>query len=60
MVSIPYSGKILGQREFCLVLGSIGCELYENKLATEAEMYNLSWGLKGEAWKCCRRLVAWE
>lgn len=34
--------------------------LSDNKLTTEADMFLLGCGDGGEAWKCCRRLLAWE
>jgi len=34
--------------------------LADNKLATVSEMFELGWGVGGEAWKWRRRLLAWE
>jgi len=35
-------------------------DLSENKVATMMEMFELGWGVDGDAWKWMRRLFAWE
>jgi hypothetical protein len=46
----------------CPLIRSFGrlYDLAENKLATVSEMFELGWGVGGEAWKWRRRLFAWE
>jgi hypothetical protein len=35
-------------------------ELPDSKLVIVEDMFSMRWGVNGEAWKCRRRLFAWE
>ena len=52
--------RILGWVVFPLVIIFVVYELSENCFLFVAEMYMLSWGAGGDAWKWQQSLFAWE
>jgi hypothetical protein len=60
MVGIHFSGWMSGLVGWCFVRFSMLYELSLDREVSVPDMFQVGWGVDGEAWRWRRRLFVWE